>query len=341
MNHDYNVPDRGEIDWDILLNENFRRLDADVEIRDEAASRDEYEPKEGAKFLAIDTGAAYVGDGEQWRSLPTISTTPEFDAVSTTQVTLEERGNGSVERSRPLVSVESRTITVGPEEDDDSKTIQAALDTVPFFLRHNYTIEVDPAGDPYGPLVVPAVFPVAMAERGKGDTAFLRIAGNDGQDAGEGAKSRVEGVYIGNGENALYLRDVELVGENPHDNLSSCLTAFGGTGHLVSHVAVGETPATYAFHAQNGAYLDVRHCNLGDVNVESGCLARGAETTIQARDFSGSVEEDAYVGYSGYIYVRQSSVDAGGARFVADRALVYDTDEGTLYGPTSLGGARG
>ena len=337
MNHDYNVPERGAIDWDVLLNENFRQLDCDVEIRDDEVNLDKYEPDRGAMFLAIDTGNAYVGDGSAWRPFPTISTTPEFETVTTDQVSIKNSGG----QTRPLISEEEQTITVGPNEDDDTNSLQAALEEVPIFLRHNYSIEVDPAGGPYPNIVVPTVFPLRMANREKGDTAFLRIAGNDGLDAGEGEKSKIGGVYIGNGENAVYLRDIELIGENPHDNLSTCVTVFGGTGHLITHVHVGETPATYAFHVQNGAYLDVRHCNLGEGNVVSGCLARGAATTIQARDFSGVAEDHVYVGFSGYIYVRSNSASGSDSTFVADRGLVYDTDEGTLYGPVSLGGRRG
>lgn len=65
-NHDYNTPAQGERNWHAPLNENFEALDTDVEIRDEDANRGEYEPDEGAKFLATDTGVVYEGDGEEW-----------------------------------------------------------------------------------------------------------------------------------------------------------------------------------------------------------------------------------------------------------------------------------
>ena len=65
-NHSYNTPTRGETNWDVPLNENFERLDADVEIRDVEAATDQYEPKDGAKFLALDTGAVFIGDGSTW-----------------------------------------------------------------------------------------------------------------------------------------------------------------------------------------------------------------------------------------------------------------------------------
>ena len=65
-NHDYNTPEQGEQDWHIPLNENFEQLDVDVELRDVAANRDDYEPKDGAKFLETDTGIVYEGDGDSW-----------------------------------------------------------------------------------------------------------------------------------------------------------------------------------------------------------------------------------------------------------------------------------
>jgi len=65
-NHDYNIPSEGTTNWDVPLNDNFRQLDADIEIRDTDASRSDYAPDAGAKYLATDTGAVYVGDGSQW-----------------------------------------------------------------------------------------------------------------------------------------------------------------------------------------------------------------------------------------------------------------------------------
>jgi hypothetical protein len=70
QNHDYNTPAEGTVDWHIPLNENFDRLDVDVEIRAAEAEKGNYDPKQGAKFLATDTGRTFLGDGEQWTALP-------------------------------------------------------------------------------------------------------------------------------------------------------------------------------------------------------------------------------------------------------------------------------
>jgi len=72
VNHDYNTPEKGQTNWDVPLNENFKRLDADVEIRDSASNVENYDPKQGSKFLASDTGDVYIGDGTEWQSLGTI-----------------------------------------------------------------------------------------------------------------------------------------------------------------------------------------------------------------------------------------------------------------------------
>lgn len=75
-NHDYNTPEAGATDWHIPLNDNFDRIDTDVEIRDTEPNRSTYEPKSGAKYLAIDTGAVFVGDGQQWTRLGSIRQLP-------------------------------------------------------------------------------------------------------------------------------------------------------------------------------------------------------------------------------------------------------------------------
>lgn len=65
-NHGYNIPSEGTIDWHVPLNENFRQLERDIEIRDVEANRSDYQPDMGAKFLATDSGTIYVGDGSSW-----------------------------------------------------------------------------------------------------------------------------------------------------------------------------------------------------------------------------------------------------------------------------------
>jgi hypothetical protein len=83
-NHDYETPEKGAADWHLPLNGNFERLDTDVEIRDTEENRQQYTPKAGAKFLATDTGAAYVGDGDAWTQVPATGDSPTFGSVTQT-----------------------------------------------------------------------------------------------------------------------------------------------------------------------------------------------------------------------------------------------------------------
>jgi hypothetical protein len=75
-NHDLNRPDSGARNWHVPLNENFGHIDSRIEIRDTSANRSEYAPKDGAKFLATDTGAIYTGDGSEWSETGSISGSP-------------------------------------------------------------------------------------------------------------------------------------------------------------------------------------------------------------------------------------------------------------------------
>lgn len=70
-NHNYKTPSKGESDWHIPLNDNFSQIDTDIEIRDTEQNRVNYTPKEGSKFLSVDTEHVFIGDGQEWRQLAT------------------------------------------------------------------------------------------------------------------------------------------------------------------------------------------------------------------------------------------------------------------------------
>lgn len=69
-NHQFETPEKGTLNWNVPINENFQKLDTDVEIRDQESQLDAYTAKEGAKFFALDTGTVYVGDGDSWTRAP-------------------------------------------------------------------------------------------------------------------------------------------------------------------------------------------------------------------------------------------------------------------------------
>jgi len=68
-NDRYSTPEAGSLDWHIPLNENFKRLDRDVEIRDVKANRSNYAPESGALYRATDTGDVFYADGSNWTPL--------------------------------------------------------------------------------------------------------------------------------------------------------------------------------------------------------------------------------------------------------------------------------
>jgi len=71
-NHEYNTPEEGTQDWHVPLNENFERLDSNVEIRDSESNLEEYEAKDGAKFVSTDSRRVFLGDGSEWNYFTTL-----------------------------------------------------------------------------------------------------------------------------------------------------------------------------------------------------------------------------------------------------------------------------
>ena len=85
-NHQYNTPQKGTRDWHTPLNENFKKLDVDVEVRDTESNLEDYQPKAGAKFFATDSEVIYIGDGTTWHPLKTTGQRPELESVRTHRI---------------------------------------------------------------------------------------------------------------------------------------------------------------------------------------------------------------------------------------------------------------
>lgn len=84
-NHQYDTPEAGTLDWHVPLNDNFTKLDTDVEIRDEDANKSNYEAKADAKFFATDTRQVYVGDGSSWVHVGDVAKLPGDVYVQSTE----------------------------------------------------------------------------------------------------------------------------------------------------------------------------------------------------------------------------------------------------------------
>jgi hypothetical protein len=109
-NHDYNIPSAGTSDWHVPLNENFEKLDSDIEIRGTEADKQDYDPKIGSKYESTDTGAIYYGDGENW-----ILTDREVNQLRAENIAVTQiQGNG------PLI--------VSPSVNAGYNSLQSALD---------------------------------------------------------------------------------------------------------------------------------------------------------------------------------------------------------------------
>jgi hypothetical protein len=68
-NHGYAIPDQGQDNWHVPLNDNFRAIDRDVPIVDAEGNMAEYAPRERTLYVALDSGSVYVGDGSAWNQL--------------------------------------------------------------------------------------------------------------------------------------------------------------------------------------------------------------------------------------------------------------------------------
>lgn len=124
-NHGYKRPQRGQKNWHTPLNENFARIDADIEIRDEEANMGQYEPKEEAKYVATDTKRIYLGDGDGWQ---------RFGRVGATEG--ESRLDGTI--VAPPGALQSVLDSVEPEAPSKGTAPQKTIT-----LRSGTTYEID------------------------------------------------------------------------------------------------------------------------------------------------------------------------------------------------------
>lgn len=85
-NHGYNTPVEGSSDWHIPLNDNFEKLDVDIEVRDIESNIGEYIPYSGAKFLAMDTETVFLGNGNEWEELSSFGQNPTVDSLHTKRI---------------------------------------------------------------------------------------------------------------------------------------------------------------------------------------------------------------------------------------------------------------
>ena len=228
-NHKYKTPSKGANDWHIPINENFAALDSDVEIRDAAQNRSEYEPKQGAKFLATDSGERFIGDGSQWTSLPYPGSSDGSGGSS------PENYDGS----RPLVSTGSISVSVGSGGDYDS--IQAAIENeFPWLIRHKVNINVsDGSYDEH--VVVPpyiANWTESPTQSSKGERVPITIEGNQSSPS----NCQIGSFTVSGGVGTMQLRGFEFTSN----------TEAGGLDNESAHVANYHTDKLGLVNCQSG-----------------------------------------------------------------------------------------
>jgi hypothetical protein len=110
-NHGYNTPTKGTTDWHVPLNDNFEKLEFEVEIRDRESERGQYEPKSGAKFFSVDTGRIYIGTGDGWRRLHQTGVDPSFNQIEAEYARVKNRDNKINVRAIPGETLRERIVT--------------------------------------------------------------------------------------------------------------------------------------------------------------------------------------------------------------------------------------
>jgi len=299
-NHDYHTPRKGTPNWDEPLNENFENLDTDVEIRDRDENRDQYRPKPNGKFLAIDTGRVYIGDGDRWEHVRSTGNDATFDSVATgatggTDDHVEIEPLADALREGYLVGLTNRYQTVIDPRDhpSDADALQAANDDL---------VENFPDGERTGYVYLPALRP-------------------DGTEFDIGKT-----VVFGSETDAVEVLPRGWGFRSPSGPLIQCSIDDGDPMFVVaSRKRVRGTTAQFGGFAAEASGNDAEFLRLK--NVISFHLSQ-----VHARHFNSATAKGVYVFdggcYNGYI---------NRTTYVASRVLCPDTDVWVLRNDTGDG----
>jgi hypothetical protein len=285
--HDYNTPNSGSSDWHIPVNENFEKLDQDVEIRDVESKLNDYEPKDLAKFFAVDTGAIYVGNGTQWNQVGGASSS-SIPNLGGRRLYADGDWNGEV------------------DVPGDFPTIQEALDAMPWILGDaGYTVNVsDGTYDEH------VVIPPVMASRWNamgGEDVSVSITGNNSSPENVQINSITAEQVIGD----LWIVGCKLVTEGARNEPTSAI-AFNcpnTTFHNV-HVAHNGLRGIEAYASD----ITVRNVDFSGVNDgvvlkrnSRGKLHRNMSQTGNVGDRFLYTQDSSSIGY-----YSESSVNVSG-----------------------------
>lgn len=127
-NHDIPRPDEGQRPWSSDYYALVDVVEEAAEIRDYESNRSDYEPNNGSLFRARDSGAIYLGNGNEWLLVPLQVKEVKADQVSTAGVAGEITGGSLI-----------------------SSLVDGAL------KEHNGTLTVDTASAGYTPLPITTI----------------------------------------------------------------------------------------------------------------------------------------------------------------------------------------
>lgn len=278
-NHEYNAPAAGTNDWHKPLNENFETLDADVGIRDTEANKGNYEPKQGTKFEATDSGAVYYGNGSSWmladRNVKTLVAQEIGSKAQAADAVVYEDGGSYVAMGQ------TGRVASGS---DAGSVMQAAIDQVnangggkivvgsgSYTLESGITVRSNITVQGSGP--GSTIFNATGANQewsteGTVENVVLRDFGQDGNDEGGRTGVNITGAV----DSWLINLDVRNVGARDGDSGSTPgLRVTGGTRSHIINCRV-ERSSSVSIEAAIGA----QGCEIVNCVVKDGVYNSGA-----------------------------------------------------------------
>lgn len=242
---------------------------------------------------------------------------------------------GYLPDDRPVISNRARRVVVPGDYD----TIQAAVGDIPLFVRHQFTIELEP-GTYDEDVVVPA-FVHTMETTMDSERGFVNLVGNEADPA----SVEVGSIYVAGptGRLPFAVLGLTLLRNNPYDDEGTALAFYGGGEHYVRNVNVGDGTEGAI---DNGilAYAADVHVDLVDFgrrNVRAHGYTvkhngRLMEQKVRETPSSGSVGGYAYDPEEGIIFFRGRSSTLSGARGMVKgdgvmNGFALDTEDRALY----------
>lgn len=326
-NHGYNTPAEGATNWDVPLNENFRRMDTDVEIRDLAQNRSEYEPKDGALYRATDTGTVYLGDGAAWNEH-----NPPVDGSGLTVVHGDSLADiaAAVEASN-AVYLEPKTYsgsaTIRIDTTDRNVAVYAGGATIDY-QGSGYAVEVAPTPGNYGGEV--NWYGGHIDGPGMGTSGSVGIAVVDGF-GNVLSPDRVRGF-----EHGIEIQNEENWSEN---NTVRDVLALDGCDVGIKLSGASETGGSGTNSFRHTVVENVFGSVGGTYGIEIGADTKPYNSRISNIDMFVNVDDGALLGLNGGVDMNGTRIhgltieQAGGVGYVIDLADIF-------RGPDELSGLQ-